>query len=271
MQEAVNEPWVHTPSEVLKEFYWQAYHLVRDRAPHWLFVMHDSFNATLAEWGDFMVGCPNFAIDSHLYQAWNAPAPLETFVASTCADGPRLDRLRQGGLNLVVGEWSLATDNCAMWLNGFNDNLPGYPLVDCMRVPCAEPYMGDSQPGAPPPRDAGVMNDPRGTGESFVVNGTCPIDKPLDDEDAAMRQLALAKLYAYHFAHGSFYWNFRTEIAYRWSFEEVIPLLYRPPSALIPLLGYQSLSGYQSRLAASRGDQDVQPHAGGPRGHPARL
>lgn len=24
---------------------------------------------------------------------------------------------------LIVGEWSLATDNCAMWLNGFNDNL----------------------------------------------------------------------------------------------------------------------------------------------------
>ena len=28
---------------------------------------------------------------------------------------------------LIVGEWSLATDNCAMWLNGFNDNLPGFP------------------------------------------------------------------------------------------------------------------------------------------------
>lgn len=28
-----------------------------------------------------------------------------------------------------VGEWSLATDNCAMWLNGFNDNLPGFPQV----------------------------------------------------------------------------------------------------------------------------------------------
>jgi len=26
---------------------------------------------------------------------------------------------------VIVGEWSLATDNCAMWLNGFNDNLSG--------------------------------------------------------------------------------------------------------------------------------------------------
>jgi len=28
----------------------------------------------------------------------------------------------QTGVPIVVGEWSLATDNCAMWLNGLNDN-----------------------------------------------------------------------------------------------------------------------------------------------------
>jgi hypothetical protein len=28
----------------------------------------------------------------------------------------------------IVGEWSLATDSCAMWLNEFNDNLSGYLL-----------------------------------------------------------------------------------------------------------------------------------------------
>lgn len=132
----------------------------------------------------------------------------------------RLNRLREAGLTFIVGEWSLATDNCAMWLNGFNDNLPGYPMVDCMYVPCAEPYMGE-QPGAPPPRDGGVMNDPHGTGASFVVNGSCPIGRPFPDEDAAMRSLLRAKMFAYHFTHGHFYWNFRTEIDYRWSFEEV--------------------------------------------------
>jgi len=26
------------------------------------------------------------------------------------------------GVPIIVGEWSLATDNCAMWLNGLNDN-----------------------------------------------------------------------------------------------------------------------------------------------------
>lgn len=33
------------------------------------------------------------------------------------------------GTPITVGEWSLATDNCAMWLNGFQDNLPGFPQV----------------------------------------------------------------------------------------------------------------------------------------------
>ncbi|KAL3895211.1 MAG: hypothetical protein SGPRY_013574, partial [Prymnesium sp.] len=51
---------------------------------------------------------------------------------------------------MIVGEWSLATDNCAMWLNGFNDNLPGYPKVSCGMVQCPPPYMGFSQPGCPP-------------------------------------------------------------------------------------------------------------------------
>ena len=42
--------------------------------------------------------------------------------------------MEAGGVPVIVGEWSLATDNCAMWLNGFNDNTPGYPKETCARV-----------------------------------------------------------------------------------------------------------------------------------------
>ena len=48
---------------------------------------------------------------------------------------------------VIIGEWILATDNCAMWLNGFNDNSPGYPKLPCKFIECAEPYMGTDQPG----------------------------------------------------------------------------------------------------------------------------
>ena len=34
-----------------------------------------------------------------------------------------------------------------MWLNGFNDNLPGFPKVECKRIPCPISYL-DSINGA---------------------------------------------------------------------------------------------------------------------------
>ena len=37
-----------------------------------------------------------------------------------------------------------------MWLNGFNNNIKGYPMKECKKVRCPDPYMGPSQPGAPP-------------------------------------------------------------------------------------------------------------------------
>ena len=33
--------------------------------------MHDSFRGYPAAWWDFMKGCPNKGMDSHIYQAWN--------------------------------------------------------------------------------------------------------------------------------------------------------------------------------------------------------
>jgi len=53
-----------------------------------------------------------------------------------------------------------------MWLNGFNDNLPGFPRLPCKFVPvgttvnqednvlnnpsqCRESYLGSQQPGVP--------------------------------------------------------------------------------------------------------------------------
>lgn len=93
------------------------------------------------------------------------------------------------GLPVVIGEWSLATvilltliiisfcnfsignhnqDNCAMWLNGFNDNVDGYPKVQCDMIPCPPPYMGPNQPGAPPDSNLGKQG-PFGTGNNHLL------------------------------------------------------------------------------------------------------
>lgn len=51
-----------------------------------------------------------------------------------------------------------------MWLNGLNDNVPGYPKVVCEMVKCPPPYMGlGVQPNAPPDPTKGPQ-DPFGTG-----------------------------------------------------------------------------------------------------------
>lgn len=55
-----------------QEFYWDAYHIVREQAPYWLFLMHDSFNYDVNTWGDFMKNCPTIGLDTHIYQVQHA-------------------------------------------------------------------------------------------------------------------------------------------------------------------------------------------------------
>lgn len=123
-----------------------------------------------------------------------------------------------------------------MWLNGFNDNLPGFPRSPCKYIECAEPYMGEGyQPGAPvdPTKP---MQGPYGTGMSGPSFGLCPVTRdwikesnPLtgrdwveappraprgyDDTDNVMKLLAYKKISAYSgVGHGFYFWNFRTDL-----------------------------------------------------------
>ena len=54
------------------------------------------------------------------------------------------------------------------------DNLPGFPKVTCMMKPCAHPYMGSEQPGAPPDPDM-PLQGPYGTGVSGARFGEMPL------------------------------------------------------------------------------------------------
>ena len=133
-------------------------------------------------------------------QAWNRPSEPEVFYTNACAQKHTIAEYEDQIMPVVVGEWSLATDNCAMWLNGFNDNLPGYPMVQCDLVPCAEPYMGREQPGAPPPRWFN-QRGPFGTGVSTPAFGMCPIDKSWPNDTDVMTNLGHKKLNAWSYAH----------------------------------------------------------------------
>ena len=157
---------------------------------------------------------------------------------------------------VIVGEWSLATDNCAMWLNGFNDNLNGYPKLPCKFISCGQPYMGLGQPGTPV-NPSMPLQGPYGTGVSGPIYGQCPVDRDwykagsgpisgkewvllppkapaaLDDTQHVRRSLAEKKLEAFSFSHGTFFWNFRTEIYEpAWSYLDAVKAGYMPPGSL---------------------------------------
>ena len=211
--EALNEPWQFTPLDVLKAFYWDAYWAVRAAAPEWLFVLHDSFR--LDEWLGFMKGCPAVAIDTHVYQAWFDIRSQDSFLENACSWRSRILELQRRSLPLLVGEWSLATDNCMMWLNGFHDNAPGYPKVQCGTAKCPRPTVSGI---AGPPQ--GASPGPIGTGSSAPSNGECPVSKPWDNQKAIMAKLAQRKLSAFDEAAGWFFWNFKTELdSPQWSWE----------------------------------------------------
>uniref|UniRef100_A0A7S3FJY2 Glycoside hydrolase family 5 domain-containing protein n=1 Tax=Haptolina ericina TaxID=156174 RepID=A0A7S3FJY2_9EUKA len=226
--EALNEPWQFTPIDVLKAFYWDSYWAVRAAAPSWLFVIHDSFR--LDEWRDFMKGCPAVALDTHVYQAWFDIRSQQSFLEDACSWRQHLRSLQRAILPVLVGEWSLATDNCMMWLNGFHDNAPGYPKVECGVQPCPQPYVSGI-PGPP----QGLAPGPHGTGASAPSNGMCPVSKSWENEQSIEADLAAHKISAFDEAAGWFYWNFKSELEGRWSWQTAwdrgwLPLNLTKPS-----------------------------------------
>lgn len=235
--EPINEPWQYTPIEELKKFYWDGYLIVKKHAPYWKYIMHDSFRFSTDIWGGFMAGCPDRALDTHIYQAWRDPSSRTAFYDDACHWKHGIAEMEREFGPVIVGEWSLATDNCAMWLNGFNDNLSGFPRLPCKYIPCAEPYMGTDQPGTPVDPSK-PMQGPYGTGMSGPIFGLCPAGrdwlkessgnpmtgrdwirappqapKHLDDTDDVMTRLAYKKINAFSgIGHGFYFWNFRTEL-----------------------------------------------------------
>lgn len=235
--EPVNEPWEFTPMEELKKFYWEGYLIVKQSAPSWTFVMHDSFRFDPKIWGGFMDGCPSRILDTHIYQAWKTPSSRTSFYDNACAQKMAIAEMERAFGPVVVGEWSLATDNCAMWLNGFNDNLPGMPYLPCKMIPCTNGFVKGGPPGGSIDKRF-PYRGPYGTGSSGPIFGTCPVGRDwskehtgnvttgqdwmyapskaspaMDATDNVMTNLARRKIAAFSgVGHGFYFWNFRTEL-----------------------------------------------------------
>merc|ERR1712051_645247 len=112
--EPVNEPWWCSDHNLLQTFYRDVKKMMEEQQPRLKFVFHDSFHFGASDWNDMFSdedGWDNVVMDTHQYDVW-------------------------------VGEWSLASDVCALWLGGFNDaNTDVDSRAPCQRVQCPTSYM----------------------------------------------------------------------------------------------------------------------------------
>jgi len=200
----VNEPSANIPWSLLREYYHRVYMLVRMQQPHWHVFFHDGFHLDQQHYGpesdgQFLAYCDHFFLDSHLYQAWTQPPEynnpnketikteptttavvaedsnkevvVDVYVERVCSMVTQLRTMEQiAQIPIVVGEWSLAKDNCAMWINGLNDNVPSYPKLPCQRIPCPASYMiSDHNISNAPPDPTKGRQDPYGLGKFFLI------------------------------------------------------------------------------------------------------
>lgn len=170
--EPVNEPWGPTPRNTLYQFYRDVRDIVHGSNPDVKFVFYaydfsDDWN-NLFDDDDHH----NVVMDTHYYQAWwSAQDSIQSHCGAYWDNFAIADKIKY---ELWIGEWSLATDVCAMWLGGFNDNSSPY-VHTCKWVDCPKPYLtGDVAIDLD--RSAGKLG-PFGNEDTSTPNhGQCPTD-----------------------------------------------------------------------------------------------
>ncbi|KAI8321200.1 glucan 1,3-beta-glucosidase A [Martensiomyces pterosporus] len=191
--QAVNEPanWGVDKSTII-DYYTQAYSTVRSIAPQVSLVFHDAF-LPQEQWGDLVPqSWSNVYLDTHIYHVFmedQLQLSDDQHINKTCADGERLKQFNYR-TPTICGEFSLATTDCAGWLNGFQRGtrwdgtyLTGHPIV----------------PGA-------------------TCQGQEDMSTWSDSKRAFMKRFAMAQFQAYEMASGWIFWNFKTERSDAWNF-----------------------------------------------------
>jgi len=172
----INEPWENTPEDILKYFYKKVYDSFIQIWEHKrVLIFHDSFCPFLWTSCDFIDLDKNnikidIYLDTHQYKAWNDPVSFDILISSI-----KNWNYPETCFKVIIGEFSLATDNCQMWLNGFMDNLPNYPLQPCYYEKCPRLNEGNNKYYIKK-----AIYGPFGSGESYpLLNGFCPVTTPI--------------------------------------------------------------------------------------------
>lgn len=115
-------------------------------------------------------------MDNHTYLAWQNPPSKNiqdyvTYYGNTLLS----EEYKNIKYDIWVGEWSLATDVCAMWLGGFNESDSIEFQFECEQVDCPVSYLPEEL-AVDFDRKAPVLG-PHGTSDrSLIKNGKCLSD-----------------------------------------------------------------------------------------------
>lgn len=214
----VNEPWWNTPLQPLKEFYREVRKLVRRYAPQALFIFHDSFRFSAAIWNDLFVGdWEKTVLDTHYYYAFNQDI---TELGNFCTMTKNVfAQAKDFLMPIFVGEWSLATDNCAQHLNGFNNGriFTRGNYWACAQMECPQTYMKEQVVEFDRTVAKIAPYGINGDGiQNTIQQGKCWTDSLHYDQNQ-VRLLAECTLKAFNDnLHGMFMWTGHNEIEARW-------------------------------------------------------
>mmetsp|Transcript_29696 Transcript_29696/g.58173 ORF Transcript_29696/g.58173 Transcript_29696/m.58173 type:complete len:425 (+) Transcript_29696:58-1332(+) len=188
--EVLNEPFISIDINLIHTFYQRAYDAVRAVKPTLRLMISDAFRfPDTNTWFQY----PQYTgvyLDTHIYQVFDSYHLRMTEVqhlTQTCNQ----DRSNVANSDLwtITGEFSLATTDCAQWLNGFG---------------------------------TGARYDGSFPGSSFI--GSCTNrDKPetfSQEYRNFLNQFAEKQMCAYETGNGKgwFFWNFKTEVAPQWNY-----------------------------------------------------
>ncbi|CAD6501409.1 BgTH12-01661 [Blumeria graminis f. sp. triticale] len=194
--ELLNEPvfWGNDLSQT-KKFYYDGWGNVRTQGQTAV-AIHDAY-LDPRSWNGFMnseSGVNNVILDTHIYQVFSqdevAMKPC-AHVQTACSS---VDKIKPTDKWTIVGEWTGAQTDCAKWLNGlgkgarYDGTLPGK----------SEGYYGSC--------------DKKYEG---TVDDMLPVDK------TNIQYFIEAQLDAYESHTGWFFWNWKTESAPEWHFQNL--------------------------------------------------
>ncbi|PNS15055.1 hypothetical protein CAC42_2284 [Sphaceloma murrayae] len=189
--ELLNEPanWAIDDS-YLRQFYYNGFYQQRNFSANRVVVMSDAFQVT-SYWNGMLTpsdnNAQNAAMDHHEYQVFDpnlitmTPAQHRQQVCKATEQYNSVDKWT------IIGEWSAAMTDCALWLNGFEigaryDNTYKYPMT----------YVGSCE----------------------GKNDVSKWDKARRKNTRKYIEIQMQEFEKY--TRGWIFWNFKTEQAHEW-------------------------------------------------------